>query len=332
MPPVRALMSACDVTFRAPLSAATRSVRPAALLVLLSLAACQGDDAGAAADDAGAAPEATAERSAPFTIADVGLATPESVLYDDAADVYLVSNINGEPAGRDNNGFISRIRPDGSVEQLRWIDGAADGVTLHAPKGMALHGDTLFVSDIDSVRLFDRGTGAPLGGRGVAGASFLNDVAIGPDGTLYVTDTGVDASFAPVGTDAIHRFDGTAATAFAVGRQLTNPNGIVVTDDAVIMVPFGGNTVWRFPTDGGEPSQLATLPTGQLDGVVRLDDGTLLVSSWEGSAVYRVAPDGRVTTVADGIPSPADIGWDSRRGRLLIPVFTGDAIEVREIP
>jgi hypothetical protein len=33
-----------------------------------------------------------------------GLATPESVLYDAASDVYIVSNINGAPAAADDNG------------------------------------------------------------------------------------------------------------------------------------------------------------------------------------------------------------------------------------
>src|SRR5690606_2020384 len=107
------------------------------------------------------------------SIADVGLQTPESVLYDELADIYIVANVNGAPLDRDGNGFISRIRPTGEVESLKWIDGAADGVTLNAPKGMAVHGDTLFVSDIDSVRAFHRTSGQPLGARGIAGATFL---------------------------------------------------------------------------------------------------------------------------------------------------------------
>ena len=63
-------------------------------------------------------------------------------------------------------------------------------MTLNAPKGMALRGDTLFVADIDILRMFNRRTGAPLGGVDVAerGATFLNDVAVGPDGSLYITD------------------------------------------------------------------------------------------------------------------------------------------------
>src|SRR5690606_122248 len=112
---------------------------------------------------------------------------------------------NGSPAEKDGNGYISRVRPDGSVEAPRWIDGEAEGVRLSAPKGMALKGDTLFVADIDSVRAFSRQTGEAWGGVGVENASFLNDLAVG-DGVLYVTDMGVDASFAPDGRAAVYAF------------------------------------------------------------------------------------------------------------------------------
>ncbi len=38
-----------------------------------------------------------------------GIATPESVLYDEANDRYLVSNINGKPTDLDNNGYITEL-------------------------------------------------------------------------------------------------------------------------------------------------------------------------------------------------------------------------------
>ena len=82
-------------------------------------------------------------------VADVGLSTPESVLHDAGADVYLVSNINGSPLEKDGNGFISRLAPDGSVLALKWIDGEAQGITLNAPKGMAIQDGVLFVAAID---------------------------------------------------------------------------------------------------------------------------------------------------------------------------------------
>src|SRR5206468_12792291 len=90
-----------------------------------------------------------------------GFLTPESVLHDSVQDIYFVSNINGNPTAKDNNGFISRVRPDGAVENLKFIEGGHGGVTLNAPKGLAIRGDTVWVADIDMVRSFDAKTGAP---------------------------------------------------------------------------------------------------------------------------------------------------------------------------
>ena len=299
-----------------------------ALLTFIVLLGCaESSDTGDAATPDTVAGAGGAD-TAPGRIADRGFATPESVVHDEVADVYLVSNINGEPLGRDDNGFIARVRPDGTVETLKWIDGERDDVTLNAPKGLALLGDTLFVADIDSVRAFHRTSGAPLGARGVPGAAFLNDLAVGPDGALYVSDTGVDASFTSIGRDAVYRFDAAAATAVASGTDLAAPNGVVVTDEGIVVVSFGGRAVVRVTPDSPARDTIATLPAGQLDGVIRTGDGAYVVSSWESSAIYRIAPDGSVTTLAEGLEAPADIGFDARRERVLVPLFSANAIEV----
>jgi sugar lactone lactonase YvrE len=327
---------------------ALRRCRQSILLVpclVLSIAACGTRRVETAspptppAVESPAAPPVRATTPAPgaaaaIVIADVGLQTPESVLYDAAADLYLVSNINGGPSAKANNGFISRISPEGEVRQLRWVEGGRDGVVLHAPKGMAIGGDSLFVADIDTVRIFHRTTGARVGALAVPGSTFLNDLAVGPDGTLYVTDTGVRigaAGIEPTGTDAVYRFGvGGTPEAIARGEALQRPNGIVVDAAGVIMVPFGSNEVIRIAPDGTR-STIARLPAGQLDGVVRLGDGTLLVSSWEGQAVYRVDSAGQVTTAVTNVEAPADIGYDTRRGRLLIPLFMANRVEVRPL-
>jgi len=309
-----------------------RAVVGVALLALLP-AACADRTADETAEPVDLTSGDTAAVAADsISVANAGLATPESVLHDRTGDIYLVSNISGAPLERDGDGFITRLAPDGSVLQARFIDGATEGVTLNAPKGMALKGDTLFVADIDVVRAFDRSSGASLGERAVAGAAFLNDLALGPDGTLYVTDTGVGADFQSVGKEAVYRFGPDGAEAVATGNELSGPNGIVATADALVMVGFGGAAVYRIPLDGGAPETLATLPAGQLDGIVRWDDGTLLVSSWEAGAIYRVSADGQNIEIAvENVPAPADIGWDVERGRLLIPLFQANRVEIRTL-
>ena len=281
---------------------------------------------------------APSERAAPamaIDVADVGFATPESVLDDTVADVYLVSNINGQPTDKDDNGFISRLAPTGTVEALKWIDGATDAVTLNAPKGTAIRHDTLFVADIDAVRLFDRRTGAPLGDWPVPGATFLNDLAVGPDGTLYVTDTGVspgEGGLVPNGSDAVYRREGDHWTAIVSGEGLGNPNGIIADSNGVTVVTFGSGEVYRLDPATGERTMLPKPPEGGLDGIVKLPDGTLVISSWNGHGVYRLSPSGQYSrAITDSLPGPADIGYDAKRQVLLIPDFTGNRVLIRPL-
>jgi sugar lactone lactonase YvrE len=296
--------------------------RISALAALLVALAC------APAEQEPAAADTTS-----LEIANAGLATPESAVHDPAGDVYLVSNINGAPSDKDDNGFVSRIGPDGAVLALKWIDGAGEAVTLHAPKGLAITGDTLFVTDIDVVRLFDRSTGAPLGELAVAGATFLNDIAVGPDGTIYVTDTGIRISaegMQETGTDAVYRLTPTGATPILQGGELGRPNGVTADTAGIVVVTFGSGAIFRVDPATGARSDLPAPPQGQLDGVVGLADGSLLVSSWAGSRVYRLAG-GQWTALGDSVPSPADLGFDTRRNRVLIPVFQENRVLIRPV-
>jgi len=265
---------------------------------------------------------------------DTGFRTPESVLWDARGGVYLVSNINGAPLEKDDNGFISRIQANGQPMVWRWIKGADTAVALHAPKGMALAGDTLFVADIDVVRLFHRVSGAPLGEWPVPGATFLNDVAVGPDGTVYVTDSGLradSAGLAPSGTDAVWRFRSGVAETVARDTSLGRPNGILAEQGGLIVVTFGSGAVYHLDARGTR-ADLVRPPAGSLDGVVRLADGTLLVSSWEGKAVYRLrSVVGPWTVAVDSVEAPADLGLGSQPGEVAIPLFNANRLVLRAI-
>ncbi len=125
--------------------------------LILGLGACGGRDSGrtAAMDSALADSAAVYDRESRM-FRKVGetpnLQGPESARYDRDLDVWFVSNINGSPSQKDNNGYISRLRPDGTPYTIKFIEGGKKGVTLNAPKGLAINGDTLWVADIDFAR------------------------------------------------------------------------------------------------------------------------------------------------------------------------------------
>ena len=310
-------------------------------VTFVALTACKKDEKGQepaptptptpGSGTAAAPGSGTAAAPATITVTGAGLATPESVLYVADDDVYLVANINGEPAGVDDNGFISKLTPDGKVAELKWIDGAKPDVKLDAPKGMAISGGVLWVADVTVVRKFDAKTGAPQGEVAIKGAMFVNDVAPDGAGGVYVTDTGVDAKFQPAGTDAVYRIGGDGkVTPLAKDKALGGPNGVWAQGDAV-WVASGSGELYRVTADG-KREDVTKLPKAGLDGLVGLDGGDVLVSSWEGSAVYRGKPGGEWKEVATGIKAPADIGYDPKRNALLIPKFQDNEVLIQPLP
>jgi hypothetical protein len=246
--------------------------------------------------------------------------TPESILVDAKRDEYLVTNINGNPTATDNNGFISRVAPDGKISELKWLEGGKNGVTLNAPKGMALVGNTLYVADLDVVRVFNRNTKRSLGAIPVPGATFLNDLTSDKAGNVYVSDSGLTPEFKPSGSAAVYKIGiSRKVTQIAKGDALALPNGLfAAANGALVVAPFGSKDVYNLGSDGKQ-STLATLPGGSLDGI-EFFAGAYYVSSWETSSVYKIK-DGAFSVVIDKVPSPADIGIDAKRGHLLIPVF-----------
>lgn len=281
---------------------------------------------------------ACSETSAPgdfIDVSNVGFMTPESVLADPAADVYLVSNVNGAPLDRDDNGFVSRITPAGQVADLKWIDGADPAFTLNAPKGMAIRGDSLFVADIDCIRIFHRVSGEHLGNECVEGATFLNDLAVGPEGSLFVTDSGMDSDgqggLIPSGTDGLYRYpfqEGRRGATLATGSDLGGPNGVAVGSRGIFVVTFRSGEVVRFDA-GGIKTVVMPESARQLDGIVFTNDGGFLFSSWGDAAVYRVDSGGAISLLVEDVPAPADIGYDAQRDRVLIPLFMDDKVLIR---
>jgi hypothetical protein len=288
------------------------------------LAACSTSKSDQATPDS----VATAQPDSVRLIASpAGFIEPEAVRYDPDQDVYFVNSWGkGDPAAKDNNGFISRMTPDGTVDQPKFIAGGVGGTTLHSPRGMTIVGDTLWVVDADAVRAFNRRTGAPLATVDFSALKidFLNDIAAGPD-ALYVTDTG---------TDRIYRIAGGRITVALQDSALGKPNGIAwdAKGHRFIVVPYGGESVIKAWTAGSKTLTEIGRSTGaKYDGVEILSGDRVLVASQADSSLHLfTGGTGRPIIRTGG--APADIAVDTRRNRVAVPFVDRNLVEIWQLP
>jgi hypothetical protein len=218
------------------------------------------------------------------------------------------------------------MRSSGTIEKLRFIAGGEAGVTLHAPRGMYIVGDTLWVADFDAVRGFDRRTGATLATVDFSNIdrSFLNDVAADATGAIYVTDTG---------KNRVYRVRG-GPTLVVEDTALAGPNGITWdgANNRFLVVPYnGGHVVHAFTPGSSTLSSVATSPVTKLDGVELLSGGRILVSSQQDSSLY-VLQGGSSQRLMHVSGPPADIAVDTRRNRVAVPSVARNSVELWELP
>jgi hypothetical protein len=308
-------------------------------VVIVGLGSCGGDSSRRAAESRALAESAAVYEEITNEFRKVGetpnLQGPESARYDRDLDVWFVSNVNGAPARKDNNGFISRLRPDGAIYNLKFIEGGKKGVTLHAPKGLAISGDTLWVADIDVARAFNKRTGEVIANVNTR-ARFLNGAAVGPYGAIYMTDTGVlfdnKGALSHPGPDQVFRITRARATAELTSAKLEGPNGIAwdPREKRFVIVSFLGKGIYGWKPGQTELELLGSGP-GQQDGVVALPDGRLVITSWADSSLF-VLEKGRSRKVASGIASPADIDFEEKDSRVAVPQLMENKVQFWELP
>jgi DNA-binding beta-propeller fold protein YncE len=266
----------------------------------------------------------------------VAFASPAAIVYDAERDLYWVSNLNGE--GPKGKGFISRLEPTAERSTLNYIDGQKPGVTLESPRGLAVFGDVLYVADVKSVRKFKASTGESLGDIDIPGAALLTDVAVAIDGSLYVADVGGDpdeASLPDTGRDAVYQVSPTGQVSTVTQRQnLGGPYALAANETGLWVTCAGSNELLLLvPSADGSPVADAgrlPLPGGAPRGIVAMPDGTFVISNDAGS-IYRGFRDGPFQPLLSDLELPADLGYDTRRQRLLIPLLGGHSLAIFEL-
>ena len=246
---------------------------------------------------------------------DTVMQTPESVLYDADNDAIYVANIGGiDKEGQDGDGFISKLSPDGSVTTLKWATG------LNDPKGMGVYDNTLYVTDITQIAAIDLATGEVKEKYPVEGASFLNDITVSSNGTVFATDSD---------TDKIIQLQDGKVTTWMSDSTLQRPNGLLAEDDRILLASAGGGFLAPINMSDKrvEDHWIDNIPSA--DGIIKTEDGNYIVSTWQGE-VHYVDPENNssqklLDTKAQEINS-ADIGYIPSEDLLLVPTFNDNRV------
>ncbi len=149
---------------------------------------------------------------------------------------------------------------------------------------------------------------------------------------MFVADSGIKPGangFDPTGTDAVYVIDKGKLKPLIKSKDLGGPNGLVWTDKGLLVDTFNSNELYRVD-DKGARQDITKLPEGGLDGIIAAGD-KLFVTSWKASAVYSGKLNDKFEVAIANVTSPADIGYDTKRNRVLVPRFTENVVEVYEV-
>ncbi|MEZ0538933.1 SMP-30/gluconolactonase/LRE family protein [Fibrella arboris] len=246
---------------------------------------------------------------------DSTLRVPESVLYDRAANIVYVTNIDGKPDALDGNGFISQMTTDGKITNLHWATG------LNAPKGMGLYRDKLYVTDVYRLVEINTATGQVEKTYDAVDPknSFLNDVTVANDGTVYVTDNRFDK---------LYRLKDGNWEIFMAGEQLNRPNGVLAEGKSSLLL--GSTKTGALRRLDLATRAMTTLADGMgnTDGIVTDGKAGYFVSDWNGQLFY-IPKNGEkqslLDTRGDKINS-ADITYIKQGNLLLVPTFSRNTV------
>ena len=241
---------------------------------------------------------------------DTVMQTPESVIYDEARDAVYVANIGGVNAeGADGDGFISKMTTDGTITELKWVTG------LNDPKGMGIHDNMLYVTDIREVAMIDIESGEVTETYPVEGAGFLNDITIDEAGTVYFSDSD---------TDKIHMLEGGQVSTFMSDSSLQRPNGLFAEDNQLLLASASGGFFAPIEMETKEVKAPWMTDIPSADGIIKTPTGDYVVSTWQGEVHYVNAADQSsqklLDTKAQEINS-ADIGYVPDENLVLVPTF-----------
>jgi DNA-binding beta-propeller fold protein YncE len=262
-----------------------------------------------------------------------GFTSPESVISD--GQYLYVTNLGKAqgPTGKDGDGYISKVSLDGKIIEKSFVD-----TKLNAPKGTAIIRGALYVADIDRIVGFNLANGKKIIEINLSGhgTTFLNDLTVQDDFTLFVSATdigkiievnirnGFNKAIADVkGANGVY-YDKATKRLYTCSFNFEDLKGGEV-----------GVISWKGYTPVYE--KIGDLK-GAFDGLALINDSTLIVSDWgaldhAAGFVEKIDLKTQKATKLDGpvIGGPADFYFDPFEDRLVIPALVEGKLVIQKL-
>lgn len=240
------------------------------------------------------------------------LKVPESVLFDPGNKILYVANIDGEPWGEDGKGSVGKVGLDGKIIAVDWVSG------LNCPKGMGMYKGKLYVADLSEIVVIDIKKGTIEKRINVEGAGGLNDISIGADGVIWVSDSKLKK---------IYKVENEKPALYL--DNLQGPNGVLMHGKELYILDNGA--AYKVNSDK-TLTKLADGMEGGTDGIENVSGNDFLVSCWAG-AIWYVDKNGKQSLLDTRAEkkNTADIGFDAATKTVYVPTFFKNSVVAYQV-
>lgn len=236
---------------------------------------------------------------------DAVIDVPESVVYDEVNQCLYAGNIVGSPWDEDGKGFISKLSINGEVIERNWVDG------FSAPKGLAIKDGKLYIADMKDLVEVDIEKKKVIKRYTLPVIERINDVALGPDGRIYCTDSKLYK---------VYVFDHNKLMVFLDNTGLSYLNGLTSSNGDLILA---SKNILKVNVKTKQIVELIPDTGMGIDGIEDIGNGWFIITSW-GGEVKMVNVDGKQVSLLNTRilkMNTADIGINRADKTVYMPTF-----------